>query len=344
MSEHINNMMQCLLLATQGAGYVAPNPLVGSMLVHNGEMIGAGYHMQYGTEHAEVNCLASVANKDLIPESTLYVNLEPCNHTGQTPPCTEAIIKAEIKKVVIGTRDNNAIVSGNGIARLKEAGIEVIEGVLKAQCEAVNRRFFTYHEKKRPYIILKWAQSSDGFISDQTNERTIISTEATNKIVHSWRAQEDAILVGYQTALLDNPQLNARLVDGRNPVRIIIDLENTLPKNLNVFDNSQPTLIFNKHVNEVRGATRFISITNLNEIIFYLYEHKTQSILIEGGAKTLQAFIDNNLWDEARIITNIRKINKGLMAPHLINPKFMYEDKKSEDTISYYKHVKNIWL
>ncbi len=346
MSEHINNMMQCFLLASQGSGYVSPNPLVGAMLVHNGSMIGAGYHMQYGTAHAEVNCIESVAeeNKHLIAESTLYINLEPCNHTGKTPPCTVLILKHLIKKVVIANLDNNKLVNGAGIKMLEDAGVEVIQDVLKEQALAINRRFFTYHEKKRPYIILKWAQTADGFISDAPNKTLKISQPETDKLVHTWRSQEDAVVVGYNTALVDNPQLNVRHIEGRNPVRIVLDWENKLPENLNIFDNSQPTLIFNKHINGFKSANKFIKVNNLQEVINNLYQAKTLSILIEGGSKTIQQFIDADLWDEARIIASATRIGNGYLAPALKNDEYLYDEKRSTDIVHYFKNTNNIYL
>jgi diaminohydroxyphosphoribosylaminopyrimidine deaminase / 5-amino-6-(5-phosphoribosylamino)uracil reductase len=343
---HDNNMMQCLLMASQGQGYVSPNPLVGAMLVHEGAMIGAGYHEQYGTAHAEVNCINSVSaeNKYKIPDSILYVNLEPCNHTGKTPPCTDFIIEQKIKTVVIGTQDPHSIVNGSGIQKLRDNNITVIENINAQQCLAVNRRFFTYQLKKRPYIILKWAQTYDGFIAQENKNPIKITSTDADKINHTWRSQEDAIVVGYNTALIDNPQLNVRHIDGRDPVRIILDWENELPNNLNIFDNTQATIIINKKMDKKMGATAWKKMDTLQEFIFFLYENKTQSIIVEGGTKTIQQFVNANLWDEARVINNAERIGKGYAAPILQQEIFMYKQAKTNDTINYFKHQTNTYL
>jgi diaminohydroxyphosphoribosylaminopyrimidine deaminase / 5-amino-6-(5-phosphoribosylamino)uracil reductase len=339
-------MMQCLLLATQGQGYVSPNPLVGAMLMHDGNMIGAGYHQQYGTAHAEVNCIESVQpnHKELIADSTLYVNLEPCNHYGQTPPCTELIIASGIKKVVIGSRDPHAIVNGRGVQVLKDAGVEVIENVLHAQCLAVNRRFFTYQQLQRPYIILKWAQTADGFVANADGSTLPISQDAANKMNHTWRSQEDAILVGFNTVLQDDPQLNVRHIDGRNPVRIIWDAKNELPLSKNIFDGAQPTLIINDTIEKIENNIAWKKLISIEEIIKYLYTAKTLSIIIEGGPKTIKKFVDADLWDEARIIKSKNEIGQGYAANVLENEIFLYDDAKGNDTILYYKNKKNIYL
>jgi diaminohydroxyphosphoribosylaminopyrimidine deaminase / 5-amino-6-(5-phosphoribosylamino)uracil reductase len=341
-----NNMMQCLLLASQGIGYVSPNPLVGAMLVHNGNMIGAGYHIQYGTAHAEVNCIEAVsqANKHLIPDSTLYVTLEPCNHTGNTPPCTDFILQQGIKKVIVGTTDPNPKVNGSGIEKLRANGVEVITNILEPNCIAVNRRFFTYQTKKRPYIILKWAQTADGFIAAADKSTLKISGPETDKLTHLWRAQEDAIMVGYNTVVYDNPNLNVRHIEGRNPVRIVWDTNNNLAKTYNVFDASQATIIFNNKIEYKDNSTAYLKVDTLEEIIFKLYEYKTLSLLIEGGTKLLQQCIQAGLWDEARIITNKYNILQGYPAPKLSNSKYLYKDTKGTDTIEYFKNIENNYL
>jgi diaminohydroxyphosphoribosylaminopyrimidine deaminase / 5-amino-6-(5-phosphoribosylamino)uracil reductase len=346
MENHINNMMQCLLLATQGAGYVSPNPLVGAMLVHDGNMIGAGYHQQYGTAHAEVNCLASVSteNKHLIAESTMYVNLEPCNHHGNTPPCTDAILAAGIKKVIVGSKDVNEKVNGTGIQKLKENGVEVIENVLEQQCLAVNRRFFTYQSKKRPYIILKWAESQDGFVAVESKERTYLTGEKASKTNHQWRTQEDAILVGFQTALNDNPQLNVRHAEGRDPVRILWDPKLELPASHAIMDGKQPTIVMNDSKEGLENNIRFVKLKSIEELVFFLYENKTLSIIIEGGPKTIQKFLDANLWDEARIIKSEILLENGYRANQLQNEVYMYSDKQGTDEIFYFKNNQNLYL
>jgi diaminohydroxyphosphoribosylaminopyrimidine deaminase / 5-amino-6-(5-phosphoribosylamino)uracil reductase len=346
MENHINNMMQCLLLATQGAGYVSPNPLVGAMLVHDGNMIGAGYHQQYGTAHAEVNCLASVSteNKHLIAESTMYVNLEPCNHHGNTPPCTDAILAAGIKKVIVGSKDVNEKVNGTGIQKLKENGVEVIENVLEQQCLAVNRRFFTYQSKKRPYIILKWAESQDGFVAVESKERTYLTGEKASKTNHQWRTQEDAILVGFQTALNDNPQLNVRHAEGRDPVRILWDPKLELPASHAIMDGKQPTIVMNDSKVGLENNIRFVKLKSVEELVFFLYENKTLSIIIEGGPKTIQKFLDANLWDEARIIKSEILLENGYRANQLQNEVYMYSNKQGTDEIFYFKNNQNLYL
>jgi diaminohydroxyphosphoribosylaminopyrimidine deaminase / 5-amino-6-(5-phosphoribosylamino)uracil reductase len=346
MDYHINNMMQCLLLATQGQGYTSPNPLVGAMLVHQGEMIGAGYHQQYGTAHAEVNCINSVQShqQQLIADSVLYVNLEPCNHHGQTPPCTNLIIEAGIKTVVVGSKDVNAIVNGSGIAALQHAGINVIENVLYHQCMAINRRFFTFHSMQRPYIILKWAETADGFVADANKNTLQISEQQAKVLNHTWRSQEDAILVGYNTVMQDNPNLNVRHIDGRNPVRIIWDAENNLPLHKNILDKSQATIIINKHITKTENNIAWIQLETIAELLQYLYKHKTLSIIVEGGPKTIQLFLDANLWDEARIIKSKTTIGQGYKANTLMNHTFLYDDPKGNDTIMYYKNTANNYL
>ncbi len=338
--------MQCLLLASQGQGYVSPNPLVGAMLVHNGEMIGAGYHQQYGTAHAEVNCFASVQpnHKHLIPDSTLYINLEPCNHQGNTPPCTDAILKQGIKTIVVGVIDNNPLVNGSGIKKLQAHGVTVITNVLAENCLALNRRFFTYQEKKRPYIILKWAETEDGFIAAADKSTLAISGPDAQKQNHLWRSQEDAILVGHNTLLIDNPQLNVRYVDGRNPVRVAFTRDTALPDHLHFLNNTQNTIIYNPSVTKQNATTAWKKAHIIEEIIFNLYEYKTQSIIIEGGAKTIQDCINKNLWDEARVIKSNKKIIEGYAAPILNSHQFLYKDAKGSDTIMYFKNTNNKYL
>jgi diaminohydroxyphosphoribosylaminopyrimidine deaminase / 5-amino-6-(5-phosphoribosylamino)uracil reductase len=343
-SIHYNNMMQCLLMASQGAGYVSPNPMVGAMLVHQGRMIGAGYHMQYGEAHAEVNCINSVAaeHKHLIPSSILYISLEPCSHTGNTPPCTQAIIENGIKKVVIGSLDNNPVATGGAII-LQQHGIEVISNVAHKECMAINRRFYTYHTLARPYIILKWAQSADGFVA-QAGSKTQLSNPQVNEVVHTWRTQEDAILVGYNTALIDNPQLNVRHIQGRNPVRLVWDAQAQLPPHLNVFDNSQATIIFNNTTTKQEALTAWAKAQSVQQIIEVLYRNKTLSIIVEGGPKTIQQFLDAQLWDEARVITTPHHLHTGIQANTLINEQYLYSDTKGDNQIIYFKNKLNPFI
>ncbi|WP_262886306.1 bifunctional diaminohydroxyphosphoribosylaminopyrimidine deaminase/5-amino-6-(5-phosphoribosylamino)uracil reductase RibD [Sediminibacterium roseum] len=336
-------MHRCLYLARQGAGHVAPNPMVGAVLVHNGIIIGEGYHQEYGKAHAEVNCIASVAGKDvpLIPSSTLYVSLEPCAHFGKTPPCSDLIIHHRIPKVVIGCRDPFPEVNGKGVEKLKKAGVEVVTGVLEHDCIALNKRFFTSVVQKRPYIILKWAQTADGKISGGTGQRLLITGERANRIVHQWRSEEAAILVGTNTALLDDPSLTNRLWSGKNPTRLVLDLSLRLPHHLRLFDRSVKTIVFNSTTNKENGDLIYqkIDASNhmVNEIVKAAHQHRLQSLLVEGGTKLLQSFIDAGLWDEARIITNPSlHAGQGLPAPLLQHAEMTKEENAGTDVVKYF--------
>ncbi len=336
-------MHRCIELALQGSGSVATNPMVGAVLVHEERIIGEGYHKQYGQPHAEVNCITSVTVMDhkLIPAATLYVSLEPCAHFGKTPPCSDLIIQKEIKKVVIGCRDPFSEVNGKGIDKLEKAGINVVTGVLEDECKTLNKRFFTFHTKQRPYIILKWAQTGNGKIGSDLLERLLISNEHTNRLVHQWRSEEAGILIGTNTALLDDPSLDNRLWSGKSPVRMVLDLPLRLPTSLKLFNREQPTIIFNLLKNEEDGNIVYHQIqdqTNvIREILKACFTLGLQSIIVEGGAKLLQTFIDAGLWDEARIITNEQlNISKGLHAPVLQNHQQVTTEKIFSDTITCY--------
>ena len=312
-------MKRCIELASKAMGCASPNPMVGSVIVYQGKIIGEGYHKNYGEAHAEVNAIASIKDKSLLQKSTLYVNLEPCAHFGKTPPCSNLIIEHKIPKVVIGCIDTFSEVSGKGIAKMQKAGIEVVVGVLEKQSRELNKRFFTFQEKKRPYITLKWAESKDGFIApiNQTKAFWMTSSES-KKLVHEWRAEEDAILVGRITAEKDNPSLTVREVEGNNPIRIVIDKDLKLSTDLNLFNSEAETLIFNSIKTEETDSNYFIKIyfNNLTEnILQELHKQKIQSLIIEGGNKTLQSFIDANMWDEARIFTTNKKLTDGVKAP-----------------------------
>jgi diaminohydroxyphosphoribosylaminopyrimidine deaminase / 5-amino-6-(5-phosphoribosylamino)uracil reductase len=344
--QHEDFMMQCNLLANQGAGYVGPNPMVGAVLVCNGKMIGAGYHTQFGEAHAEVNCIASVAlqNKDLISSSILYVNLEPCNHYGKTPPCSELILKSGIKKVIIGCQDEHALVAGKGIEYLRENGVEVIVGVLDQQCKTINRRFFTFHKNKRPYIILKWAESKDGFTSINNETQTPISCATSQHLSHQWRAQESSILIGFQTAKIDNPKLSARLVSGQQPIRLVLDPKLELSDTLNLKDGTQKTIVFNDHKTETLSNFKLVQVQNWSDIFNKLYEQNILSIIIEGGTKTIQSLISAALWDEARVIKSEIELSNGYRAPALENEKFLYQYPSGTDAIYHYKNLNNTYL
>jgi len=318
-------MQKALELAAFGIGNVAPNPLVGCVIVHDNKIIGEGWHQKFGGPHAEVNAINTVKDKQLLAESTLYVTLEPCNHHGKTPPCVDLIAKYKIPKVVIATLDVNPIVSGKGVARLKENGVEVTFGILEQEARFQNRRFITFYEKKRPYIILKWAQSADGFID---KKREIgesgsfqISGKAAQIALHQWRSEEAGILVGKNTALIDNPKLNTRLWAGNNPVRIIIDTNLEVPRTHHIYDNSVRTFIFNRLETRAIFSTQLIQLDFTKPIIPKIFEYAAyeniQSILVEGGAYTIQQFIQANLWDEARVITSQNYLGEGLLAPKL---------------------------
>ena len=329
-------MKKCLELATKGMGYVSPNPMVGCVVVFNNQIIGEGYHEEYGTAHAEINAIENVKDKSLLKKSTLYVNLEPCVHFGKTPPCTNLIIESEIPKVVIGCRDSYSEVSGKGIEKMQNIGIEVIVGVLEKESRELNKRFFTFHEKKRPYIILKWAESKDGFMAPLNQNKPFWMTSSeSKKLVHKWRAEEEAILIGRITAKKDNPSLTVREVAGSNPIRIIIDKNLTLSGDLNLFNSEAKTIIFNSIKSEETGTTNFIKIDFnylIKNILEELHKQNIQSVKIEGGSITLQSFIDANIWDEARIFTANKLFSQGLKTP-IIEGEIILEEEIGTDTL-----------
>ncbi len=334
-------MLRCLQLAGLGAGSVAPNPMVGAVLVYKDKIIGEGFHQKYGEAHAEVNCIKSVKEieKSFIEKSTLYVSLEPCNHFGKTPPCTDLILENKIPKVVIGCIDVYKEVEGKGILKLQKAGLEVVSGLLEKECIELNKRFFTFHQKFRPYIILKWAQSVNGKIG-VVDRRVLISNEYTNRVVHKWRSEESAILVGTNTVLQDDPFLTNRLWRGKNPVRIIIDKNLKLQASLKIFNADSKTIIFNLLRDSVKENVLYIKLRKenfLNDLMHSLFENNIQSVIIEGGPKTLQSFIDKDLWDEARVITNEELIiENGIAAPEIRNFILEKYEKYASDMISYY--------
>ena len=316
--EHF--MQRCIDLAKKGLGKTYPNPLVGSVIVYQDKIIGEGWHQKAGTPHAEVHAIASVQDKSILKKATLYVNLEPCNHFGKTPPCAQMIVEHQIPRVVIGCIDPFEKVNGSGINTLKKAGIKVTTGVLEEKTIALNKRFFTYHQKKRPYLILKWAQSQDGFIAPLAETRNkkspvFLSSKEEQILVHQWRTEEAAILIGAETALADNPQLTARWVEGNHPARIILDPNQRLPKSLKVFDATAPTHQLSHALLGKQSASSpsaFIKAT-----IDYLHQKEYQSVIVEGGRTTLQHFIDMDLWDEARIFSASTSLGKGVPAPQI---------------------------
>lgn len=356
-------MIRCLKLAKQGIGNVAPNPMVGCVIVYQNEIIAVGYHEKYGEAHAEVNAINAVIDKSVLKESTLYVNLEPCAHTGKTPPCTDLIIKHQIPHVVVGCIDTYAEVAGKGIEKLRAAGINVTVGVLEEKAKELNKRFFTFHNKKRPFIILKWAETKDGFIDierhfeDKGRSKLLIDNEVSvqarndekvdnwitspfsKKLVHQWRSEEQAIMIGTNTALNDNPKLTVREVEGKNPLRVVLDLNLRLPEQLNVFDGSSPTLVFNSVKSEIKHKLEFVKIDKNNDLIPQilneLYQRNIQSIIVEGGTQLLQTFIDANCWDEAKVFIGGKCFNKGLKAPLI--------DKQPNATLQFDTDILNTY-
>jgi diaminohydroxyphosphoribosylaminopyrimidine deaminase/5-amino-6-(5-phosphoribosylamino)uracil reductase len=351
-------MHRCLELAKLGAGSVAPNPMVGALLVHDGRIIGEGYHRQYGGPHAEPNCIASVKEeeKHLIERSVLYVSLEPCAHFGKTPPCADLIIEKKIPKVVIGCRDPFFEVNGKGIERLNAAGVEIELGILEEECKELNKRFFTFHTQHRPYVILKWAQTADNKIAYEGHGRLYISNEYTNRIVHKWRAEEMAIAVGTNTALFDDPELTTRLAPGNNPVRIVVDMDLRLPASLKLFNSKTPTIVFTTKqqtmpfekvsVAELKDiGTGYYQVTEdvslVHQMMNALYRMNIQSVLVEGGSYLLQSFIDEGVWDEARVVTNEQLlIGSGLPSPVLKNGALLDSEQIFSDVIRTYKNTK----
>lgn len=326
MQNHEQYMRRCFQLALLGKGTVAPNPLVGSVIVYKDKIIGEGYHMKYGEAHAEVNAVKSVSDMSLLTDSTLYVNLEPCAHHGKTPPCADLIVANKIPRVVIGCVDSFSEVSGKGIEKLRAAGIDVTVGILEKESRELNQRFFTFHEKKRPFVILKWAQSQDGFIDIKRtpNQKGIvwISEPDTKKIVHQWRHEEDAILVGWKTIATDNPQLTCREVSGKNPIRIVIDPDLRLDYSaFHVGDRKTKTIILTSKNATGDSQLQFISPDDFStkSILKKLWELNIQSVIIEGGKTTLHHFISSKIWDEARIITGKKNLHQGEPAPSLKN-------------------------
>jgi diaminohydroxyphosphoribosylaminopyrimidine deaminase/5-amino-6-(5-phosphoribosylamino)uracil reductase len=398
-------MHRCLELAGKGAGLVAPNPMVGAVLVYNDRIIGEGWHQQYGGPHAEVHCIGRAVKDGLsnrIEKSTLYVSLEPCAHFGKTPPCTDLIIQHKIPRVVIGCRDPFKEVDGKGIEKLKAAGVEVVTGILENECRELNKRFFTFHTQHRPYVILKWAETSDGFIAplnlhagktcpkpsegealessgfEKTfpvseakvppaggfrgafpsgfgEARLLISNEYTNRLVHQWRSEEAAILVGTNTALYDDPELTTRLWPGPSPVRLLVDMDLRLPKQLRLFNEKTATVVFNTRLHDMeklslqaRSGLGFYQVTHdvslVHQIINALYRLNLQSVLVEGGVRLLQSFIDEGAWDEARMIKNEKLIiNCGLRAPAFPNAVKTNEQKILSDTIVIYQPTETVF-
>jgi diaminohydroxyphosphoribosylaminopyrimidine deaminase/5-amino-6-(5-phosphoribosylamino)uracil reductase len=339
-------MMRCIELAKKGLGTTYPNPLVGCVIVHENEIIGEGWHLKSGQPHAEVNAIESVDNKSLLKNANLYVNLEPCCHYGKTPPCTDLIIENGIKSVIVGSLDPNPNVSGNGIAKLEQSGTKVIQGVLWEVCDRLNKRFFNYHQKKRPYIILKWAQSKDGFIAPDKNTRNgnephWISNRHSRQLVHKWRSEEQAIMVGTQTVIDDNPSLSTREWNGSSPIRIVIDRTLRIPKESVIMDGSIKTIVLTEKEKESTELLIYKTIDLGRKSIQYicntLYDFGIQSVIIEGGVITLQHFIDSTIWDEARVFKSNRYLEDGIKAP-VMELKNRIEKNIQSDTLIVYQN------
>lgn len=343
LNFHETYMRRCLELARLGMGSVSPNPMVGAVLVYDNKIIGEGCHMRYGGPHAEVNCIDSVSeeNRSKIQSSVLYVSLEPCSHHGKTPPCVELILKYQIKEVVVACKDPNEKVSGSGIKKLADEGVKVTFGILEKEAIELNKRFFVFHQKKRPYIILKWAQSSDEKISSADKRPVKISNEFTDRLSHQWRTEEDAIMVGTNTALSDNPSLTARLSPGKNPVRIFIDKQLKVSTDSHLLDNSSTTIILNEIKEEKNGNNHFVLINKNQSLISQcndlLFKLGIMSLIVEGGTILLQSFIDENMWDESRVITNnILTIDNGYPSPRLKNNELFHQINIENDEVSFY--------
>ncbi|MFD1096550.1 bifunctional diaminohydroxyphosphoribosylaminopyrimidine deaminase/5-amino-6-(5-phosphoribosylamino)uracil reductase RibD [Salegentibacter chungangensis] len=325
MKIHEKYIKRCIQLARNGLGTTYPNPMVGSVIVHKNKIIGEGWHYKAGEAHAEVNAINSVEDASLLKDATIYVSLEPCSHYGKTPPCSDLIIARGIKKVVIGTVDPFAEVAGRGIKKLMDAGCKIAVGILEEECRELNKRFFTFHQKKRPYIILKWAETEDAFIAPEKQDKrepVWITNPYSKQLVHKWRAEEQAILVGTNTAVADNPKLNTRLWEGPNPVRIVIDRNHRILKDSAVFDGSIKTIVICEEPglnnSENLKFERIDFSKNVPEqICEILYKYELQSVIIEGGSQSIQGFIDAGLWDEARVFTGNIQFKTGVKAPRL---------------------------
>lgn len=343
--KHIDEkfMQRALDLAVLGAGKVSPNPMVGCVIVHQGKIIGEGWHQLYGKAHAEVNAVNAVENKDLLREATVYVTLEPCAHQGKTPPCADLLVKHQVKRVVVCNEDPHPLVGGKGLEKLRKAGIALTIGVLATQGKEVNKRFFTGVLKQRPYVIFKWAETADGFIAKKNYDSKWISNKMSRTLVHKWRTEEDSIMVGGNTARYDNPKLNARLWKGRNPARIVIDRRLKLPSDLHLYNQQQLTLVYNQLNRSQAPNLEFIKLDEdhfLEEVLHDLYEKKIRSIIVEGGSTLINLFVKQNLWDEARIFKSSTAVfHEGIPAPnihgrlvnteHIMND-FYYEYRRIE--------------
>ena len=342
--EEEKYMRRCIELAKNGLCNVAPNPMVGAVIVCDGRIIGEGYHVRCGEAHAEVNAIRSVKDESLLKRSTIYVSLEPCSHYGKTPPCADLIIEKQIPRIVIGCRDPFSKVAGRGIQKLQNAGREVIVGVLEEECLHLIRRFITFNTLRRPFITLKWAESADRFIDIERidGNPVLLSSPLTSMLVHKKRAENTAIMVGRRTALLDNPSLTIRNWYGRNPIRIVLDRNLSLPNDLQIFNGEVPTLVFTEKEHPEEKSVSYITIdfahNPLNQIMEELYQRNIQSLLVEGGSQLLQSFIDNELWDEAYIEKCPKRLYSGVKAPEISNNFSYSTEEHFGRQIWYYVH------
>ncbi len=354
LSEDEKYIKRCNELALQGLGNTSPNPLVGSVIVYNNKIIGEGYHKEYGKSHAEVNAIESVRDKSLLKKSTLYVNLEPCSHYGNTPPCADRIVKEGIPEVVIGTKDTSSKVSGKGISILKEGKCKVKVGVLEEQCREINRRFFTFFERKRPYLILKWAQTIDGFIDKKRNaddpiQPNWITNQLSKQLVHKWRTEEAGILVGKNTAVMDNPQLTSREWKGKNPTRFLIYEDLNPPVSLRLINDEFPLTVFRESQKTDKTSQKkdrnkeFIDMDfgqdTEEQILEIIRDKKINSLIIEGGRQTLQKFIDKNLWDEARVFIGKKIFTEGIKAPEINSKKLLNMEDLKETRLYFFRKI-----
>jgi diaminohydroxyphosphoribosylaminopyrimidine deaminase/5-amino-6-(5-phosphoribosylamino)uracil reductase len=333
-------MHRAMELARLGFGNVSPNPMVGCVIVCEDKIIGEGFHQQYGGPHAEVNAISSVKDKDLLRRSTVYVSLEPCAHFGKTPPCANLLVKHQVKKVVISNVDPNPLVAGKGINIIKNGGVEVETGLMEQEGADLNKRFFKSIEKKRPYVILKWAQTADGFIARENYDSKWISNDISRKLVHKWRAEEDAILVGKNTAMYDNPSLNVRDWVGKDPLRIVIDHELRLDRGLNLFDKTIPTICYSLRSSSKEDNLELVKLPApdfLTGLLHDLHQRSIQSVIVEGGASTINSFIAAGLWDEARVFEAPVCFGAGIGAPRLRDAAFDGREEINGDILTYFK-------
>jgi len=339
-------MQRALELARIGSGYTSPNPMVGCVVVHQGRIIGEGWHRQYGGPHAEVNAIAAVEDKSLLPHSRVYVTLEPCAHFGKTPPCADLLISSGVKDVVICNTDPNPLVAGRGIKKLFDAGVQVAIGVCEEEGLALNKRFFTFHQQKRPYIILKWAETADGFIAGPHYQPTQISGKLAQRLVHKWRGEEQAIMVGSRTARYDNPRLNTRLWSGQDPLRILIDKHLQLPAHLHLFDGSQPTLVYTYQPGQQRENLIFVQLQPegplLPQLVQDLHRRNVLSVLVEGGTFLLDSLLQAGLWDEARVFrSNHKQLGSGVAAPIVAHGQLQEIQTLGADQLLHYASITN---